>query len=352
MSKKPLMATHTEARPIGERAKPGRARMTDVARLAGVSLATVSRALAQPDRVTPGVRARVLAAADRLGFQRSVIAGSLARARTPIVGVIVPSLLNSFFTGTLQSMADWLGEAGYQLMIGHHEYDLEQEARLIDAFLNWSPSGLVVTGVHHTGAATARLAQARCPVVEMWDIDSRPIDTVIGFDNRAAGTATARYLIGKGYRRLAQMVALHGRDPRATARAQGFTAAALEAGLDEPLLLEPADRTLGAGVAAFRQLAELADRADALACSGDVLAQGALYEAQRLGIRVPEEIAVIGYGDLDFAPHTNPPLTTLRPPRDAIGRVVAEHLLARFDDPANRAVSVDLGFELVPRASG
>jgi LacI family gluconate utilization system Gnt-I transcriptional repressor len=352
MPKKPFMPTNTEARATGDPLKTGRARMTDVASLAGVSLATVSRALAQPDRVSPGVRVRVLAAADRLGFQRSVIAGSLASAKTPIVGVIVPSLLNSFFTGTLQSMADWLGEAGYQLMIGHHEYDLEQEARLIDAFLSWSPSGLVVTGVHHTGAATARMAQARCPVVEMWDIDSRPIDTVIGFDNRAAGTATARYLIAKGHRRLAQMVALHGRDPRATARAQGFTAAVLEAGLDEPLLLQPADRTLGAGVAAFQELAALADRPTALACSGDVLAQGALYEAQRLGIRVPEDIAVIGYGDLDFAPYTNPPLTTLRPPRDAIGRVVAEHLIGRFADPASRAVSVDLGFELVPRASG
>ena len=237
-------------------------------------------------------------------------------------------------------------------MIGHHEYDLEQEARLIDAFLSWSPSGLVVTGVHHTGAATARLAQARCPVVEMWDLDTRPIDTVIGFDNRAAGTATARYLIANGHRRLAQMVALHGRDPACHRRAQGFTAAALEAGLDEPLLLQPANRTLGAGVAAFQEVAALADRPTALACSGDVLAQGALYEAQRLGIQVPEDIAVIGYGDLDFAP-----TPTRRSPRSGRRATLSagwwpRRLLSRLDDPTSRAVSADLGFELVPRASG
>ena len=346
------MASDSEVRPAGASSRSGRARMIDVARLAGVSFATVSRTLANPDRASPGVRARVQDAAERLGFQRSFIAGSLASAKTPLIGVIVPSLLNSFFTGTLQVMGDIVGEAGYQLMIGHHEYDLEQEARLIEAFLSWSPAGLVVTGIHHTRAAATRLARARCPVVEMWDFDSRPIDTVIGFDNRAVGTATARYLIGKGYRRLAQMVALHGRDPRATARAAGFTTAALQAGLAEPVLLQPRDRTLGAGVAAFRALVEIAERPDALTCSGDMFAQGALYEAQRLGVRVPEDIAVIGYGDLDFAPYTNPPLTTLRPPREAIGQIVAEHLLARLADPASPGVSVDLGFELVVRESG
>jgi len=328
-----------------------RARMSDVARLAGVSVATVSRAMARPEQVSPGMRAKVEDAAARLGFQRSLIAGSLATARAPIVGVIVPSLLNSFFTGTLHAMADRLGAAGYQLMIGHHEYDLEQEARLIDVFLGWSPSGLVTTGVHHTRPAIARLAQARCPIVEMWDLDARPLDTVIGFDNRAAGVAAGRHLIERGHDRILQAIAAYRRDPRATARAEGLAAAARDAGLDPPPILETADRTVAAGVAALREVLECTEPPDAVAFSGDVLAQGALYEADRLGIRVPEDLAVMGYGDLDFAAYTSPPLTTVRPPRDAIGRVVAEHLLGRFEHTASSGVSVDLGFELVARES-
>lgn len=331
----------------------GRVRMEDVAAVAGVSVATVSRAFGRPDTVSEALRSRVLEAAERLGFRPSVLAGSLASARARIVGVVVPSLLTSFFGMTLEALAARLGPAGYQMMVGHHEYDLEREEALVAASLDWSPAAMVVTGVTHSRGTLSRLARASCPVVEMWELAERPIDTAVGFSNREAGRAVARHLIAGGRRRLAFVGGAMARDLRAAARAQGFAEAVVEAGLPPPRVqtLEERSSTAG-GVAAFAALMDGREPPEAIAFSNDFLALGALFEAQRRGMRIPGDVALAGYGDLEFAANATPSLTTVRPPHAAIGTAVAEHLLRRFEDPDAGGEIVDLGFELVARESG
>ncbi|MDX6750150.1 LacI family DNA-binding transcriptional regulator (plasmid) [Geminicoccaceae bacterium 1502E] len=327
--------------------------MEDVAAVAGVSVATVSRAFGKPDSVSPELRRRVLESAERLGFRPSVLAGSLASARARIVGVVVPSLLTSFFGMTLEALAGRLGPAGYQMMVGHHEYDLEREEALVAASLDWSPAAIVVTGATHSRATLSALARAECPVVEMWELSERPIDTAVGFSSREAGRAVAHHLIAGGRRRLAFVGGAMGRDLRAAARGQGFVEAAREAGLPEPRVeaLEERSSTAG-GIAAFARLMDSGEPPEAIAFSNDFLALGALFEAQRRGVRIPEDVALAGYGDLEFAANSTPTLTTVRPPHRAIGTAVADHLLRRFEDPEAGGEIIDLGFELVARASG
>ncbi|MAM09424.1 MAG: LacI family transcriptional regulator [Rhizobiaceae bacterium] len=328
-----------------------RVRMEEVARVAGVSLATVSRALKAPETVSKKRLALVREATERLGYAPNRIAGSLAGTSSPLIGVIVPSLTNAFFAATLDRMSAILEEAGYQMMIGQHDYDIEREERIVAAFASWNPAALVVTGRDHTRGTVAMLTGAACPVVEMWDHDERPIDSAIGFSNRRAGQLAGRHFAERGFEKVAYVGAILSSDPRAAARAEGFTARFAEDGRHSPLVITAAGRDIAEGGIALRQVLERQPDTWAIAFSGDMLAVGAMFEAARLGLRIPEDIAVLGYGDLDIAACTNPPLTTIRPPHEKIGKAVAEHLLDRIGHDDAERENLDLGVELIVRAT-
>lgn len=326
--------------------------MEEVAKLADVSMATVSRALRDPETVSPALREKVREASARLGYSRNPLAGSLAGLQAPLVGAIVASMTNSFFAGTLEAMSSELESGGFQLMTGHHDYDLEREERIVAAFAAWNPSALVVTGVHHTRATTNILAGVSCPVVEMWDLDGRPLDTMIGFSNRDAGRAAAAHLLAAGRRKLVYVGSTLAHDTRAKARSEGFREQ-IERDGDARVSVETIDgRTVGDGCRAFRKVLRNQPDVDAIAFSSDALAFGAVSEARRQGVSIPDDIAVLGYGDLDFAPYTDPALSTIRPPRDKIGELVARHILRRINDPDMGSEIIDLGFDVVVRESG
>ncbi|WP_165978806.1 LacI family DNA-binding transcriptional regulator [Antarcticimicrobium luteum] len=330
---------------------PRRVRMEEVARVAGVSPATVSRALKSPETVSERLRARVQEAAARLGYAPNRIAGSLAGARTPLVGVIVPSLTNSFFAATLDRMTTILEAEGYQLLIGQHAYDAAREERIATAFCSWNPSALVITGRDHTRGTVGLLSAAPCPVVEMWDHDDRPLDTGIGFSNREAGRLAGRYFAEQGFDKVAYVGAILGQDARARARSQGFAEQVRHLAGQDPLIADAKSRELGEGAAALRQILQRQPDTRAIAFSGDMLAVGAMFEAARMGLRIPQDLAILGYGDLDIAAHTNPPLSTIRPPHDEIGAAVARHILHRLAVPEAQSENVDLGVRLIRRLS-
>ncbi|RYH12290.1 LacI family DNA-binding transcriptional regulator [Tropicimonas sp. IMCC6043] len=331
-----------------------RVRMSDVAQVAGVSLATVSRALRFPESVSQELRGRIETAAQRLGYAPNRIAGSLAGAHSPLIGVIVPSLTNAFFATTLERMTVTLEAEGFQLLIGHHGYDLAREARIVSAFAGWNPAAIVVTGLDHSRETVAALSAADCPVVEMWDLDGHPLDALVGFSNTEAGRFAGRHMARAGYDRIAVVCSTPDKDPRAAARARGVLEAHAEAtgGRGKAALISVDGRELGCGALGLdKALTEVPDLR-AIAFSGDMLAVGALFEADRRGIRVPEDLALVGYGDLDIASNTNPPLTTVRPPRGEIGTAVAEHILKRLKDPDRSGEIVTLNVEMVVRDSG
>jgi LacI family gluconate utilization system Gnt-I transcriptional repressor len=317
--------------------------------VAGVSAITVSRALNYPDQLTPETLARVNDAIVRTGYVPNRVAGGLASNRSRLVAALVPTISGLVFLETVQAMTEALDAAGYQVMLGQSGYDATREDALLDAIIGRRPDGVIVTGVMHSPQARKRLAAAGIPIVETWDLTPTPIDMVVGFSHEKVGAAVAEYLAYRGVKAPAMISA---DDYRASLRRNGFMEAYARRGFASvPHALVPTPTTLGAGRKALAEILEAHPRTDAVFCSSDVLAHGALTEALARGIRVPDALRVFGFGDLDFAAHTYPALSTVRIDGTAIGRQAAQFVIERA---AGRPVAtriVDVGFKLIARAS-
>ncbi|MFK4074939.1 LacI family DNA-binding transcriptional regulator [Ectopseudomonas khazarica] len=325
--------------------------LIDVARVAGVSPITVSRALGRPEVVTDATRKRVLEAVRATGYVPNLAAGSLASSRSRLVAIFLPTIANSIFADTVQALTDHLAAAGYQTLLGLTGYRPEQEEALLEAVLGRRPDGIVLTGTEHTQASRERLARVGIPLVEAWDLCERPLDMLVGFSHEAVGQAVATYLLGKGYRRVS-VVGID--DPRGLRRYRSLVAA-LEGHLEAPVSAQllPAPATLAVGREGLARLLQAGAAGEVVVCSSDTLAQGVMAEAASRGLRVPEDLAVMGFGDLSSAAHTHPPLSTVRVDGARIGRAIAEALLARIAEPASgrQPLRLDVGFELIERSS-
>lgn len=330
----------------------GRARMEDVARLAGVSAITVSRALRQPDKVSAATRARVEDAIREIGYVPNLVAGSLASSRSNIIAAIVPSISTSIFADTVQGMVDMLKGRGYELLLGNTGYSAAEEQALVAAFLGRQPDGMMLTGVLHTELTRQMLGGAGIPVVETWDLSERPIDLTVGFSNSAAADAMTRYLHSVGYRRIAYITGSMTSDKRSAERRRGYQQAMSDLGLPEgPVVAVDRPTAMHDGAHALTTLLGISPRVDAVFCSSDILAFGALMECRRRGVGVPDDIGIAGFGDFDVAAEAEPSLTTVSIPGYQIGRNAAEMLLERLDGREVEPKTRDLGFRIVPRRS-
>ncbi len=332
--------------------RPRRARIRDVAAMAKVSTMTVARVLREPGKVADETRSRVEAVLRRTGYTPDLVARSLAISRTGVVAVLVPHLGHSSFTDTIQGMSDVLAEDGNHILVGATGFSLEKEEALVRAFLSRRVDAMFLTGTTHAPGTVAALAGAGIPVVEGNNLPDRPIGLVVGFSNEAAACAATEHLIARGYRAIAH-VGLHERNnDRMRDRHRGYAAALRAARLRiRPEWSIATDLTIDAGAAAMARLLAGDPRPRAVFCASDVLAMGALQECNRRGVRVPDDVAIAGFDDLEFASQLLPALTTIRVPRYQIGRDAG--LLIR-DALAGRKIArrvLDLGFELVVRGS-
>ncbi len=314
-----------------------------VAARAGVSAITVSRVLRLPDLVAHATRDRVEAAMRELGYVPNLVAGSLASARTRMVGVLVPTIANAIFADTVQGLSDRLEPLGYAVILAQSRYDDAREERVLSALLARRPDALIMVGSPATPDGANLLRRARIPVVETWDLPPDPIDAVAGFDNHAAGVTVGRHMAATGRTRLAF---IGGDDPRATRRWSGFREAALAANLPDPQRLILA-RNATAAAAALARLPGI----DAVFAANDAHAIGFLAGLRDAGAQHrpgrPPAVAVIGLGDLEMGRMTTPRLSTIRVHGEAIGRAAAT-LTLDLSGPRR----IDLGFELVIRESG
>ena len=324
--------------------------LVDVAKVAGVSPITVSRALHRPDVVSEALRSKVLEAVRQTGYVPNMLAGGLASSKSRLVAIFVPTIAHSIFAETVQSLMDNLTAAGYQTMIGLTGYSAEQEERLLDAVLGRRPDGIVLTGTLHTQESRQRLQAAGIPVVEAWDLGAAPIDMQVGFSHEKVGQAIAGHLHGKGYRHFA-IVSVD--DSRALKRSGSVVAQLKALGIEHvPMALLAAPATLQSGREGLRQLLGQGHRPQVVVCSSDTVAQGILAEAANQGISVPGELAVMGFGDLSSAAYLHPPLSTVNIDGARMGRLAANALLQRFrEGGAAQAVRLDTGFTLVDRAT-
>ncbi len=323
--------------------------LADVARLAGVSPITVSRALNTPDRLTADTLARVREAVARTGYVPNRVAGGLASSRSRLVAVLVPTIASPVFLETIQAMTEAFAEAGYQVMLGQSGYGTEREEVLLDAIIGRRPDGIVVTGIMHSPEVRRRLGAAGIPVVETWDLTPTPIDMVVGFSHEKVGLSVAEYLLTRGCRRPGIISA---DDLRAGLRRQGFVDAVARRDIREvPYELVPTPTTLGAGRRSFAALIERCPDLDAVFCSSDMMALGALIEGGVRGIAVPGQLRIVGFGDNNFAADASPSLTTVRIDGTAIGRRAAAFVIDSAEGRPIDGRVVDLGFEIVPRES-
>ncbi len=322
----------------------------DVARLAGVSAMTVSRALNHPERVSPAMHAKVQEAVQRTGFVPNGMAGSLRSSRARLVAAVLPTLVGPVFQETIQSLNQALDAKGYQLMIGQSGYDALREDALLDAIIRRRPDGIVLTGIMHSPAGRRQLLASGIPVVETWDLTPTPIDMLVGFSNEGIGASVCAYLHQRGYRRTALLC---GSDERARRRSDGFRRMSRTLGLEAelPTYLAPPPTTLGSGRAGLAQLLNHPEGIDSVFCSSDMLALGVLIEAQARGIAVPQQLAIVGLGDMEFAASLQPALTTVRIDGTRIGQTAAQYIVDRAEGRTVAQPIVDIGFSIVERGT-
>ncbi len=324
---------------------PKSATLHDVARVAGVSLITASRALGNPGVVSAKTIARVQQAVQATGYIPNLLAGGLKSKRSRMVAGIVPALNVAQFLPSVQTLTEILAAEGYQLLLGQTGYDRAREELVLNTMIGRQPDGIVFTGLVQDEAVRARLRRTGVPVVETWDLSADPVDMLVGFSQEQVGRAVGDYFRAKGWQHVG--IATAG-DPRALQRKAGFEAAF---GAGVPTAVVPAPSSLQRGRHALAQLLAQQPRLQAVSCSSDQLAQGVLVEAQARGLRVPQDLAVCGFGNADFSAHLLPPLSTVVIDGPAIGRLAAQLILARCRGEAVAQPIVDVGFRIVERQS-
>ncbi len=329
----------------------GRPTLAEVARLSGVSPITASRALRGVATVAPALAEKVRAAAATLGYIANPAARALASARSHSVVVLIPSLSNQLFIDTLEAIHEVMRPRGLEVLIGNYHYDTAEEENLIRNYLAYQPCGILLTGFERTEASLQMLAASGVPCVHMMELGGETAALSVGFSQFEAGRAAARHLIERGRRRLGFIAAQL--DPRVMQRAAGFRQGLADAGLAAPELerLAPEPSSIALGGALFSQVLAYDATLDGLFFCNDDLAHGAIFQALRQGVAVPEQVAMVGFNDLPASAHTVPRLTSIRTPRAAVGRAAAQALLAQLDGKRVTVSQQDLGFELMVRES-
>ncbi|AXE92766.1 LacI family DNA-binding transcriptional regulator [Paraburkholderia terricola] len=331
------------------RGGPKGLRITDVAALAGVAPITVSRVFNSPETVAPETLERVRQVVQKLGYVPNRLAGGLSSSRSRLIAAIVPTIAHSLFSETVQVFSETMSRAGYQVLLALSGYSDSNEETLLDAVLSRRPEGVLLTGVAHTESLRERLRNVGMPIVETWDMTATPIDMLVGFSHHQIGVAVAEHFLRRNVRAPGLVSA---NDDRALARRDGFRERLAQAGIREiaEVLVAPPS-SVAVGKAALPTLIEQAPALDAVFCGSDLLAIGVLGAAKRMGLAVPSQLAICGFGDLEFATETTPQLTTVRVDGTRIGLSAARCLLDRLAG-IDKARVTDVGFHLVERETG
>lgn len=323
-----------------------------MARTAGVSAITVSRALRHPDTVSAKLRKSIDAAIHKLGYVPNLAASRLASARSHSIGVIVPTLYNVIFAEYLQAIHEVLLPARFQPLVVNSRYSAEAEEVAIRTLLGQRVEAIIIVGTDHTPVARRLLAEARIPVVETFSRSADPIGMNIGLKLDQAGIDATRYLIGLGHKEIGFLVG--NLDERASQRLDGYRLAMKTAGLDpvRHVVNLPQLNSVALGAALVAEVMKRGPLPGALFCIDDNVALGALHALRCRGLSVPGDVAVLGFHDLDFAVCTVPSLSSVATNRYKTGALAAQMTVGALNSPGvKRRKWHDVGYRLVPRDS-
>ncbi len=323
-------------------------RLDDVAAMAGVSAATVSRFINSPEVVAAATGTRIREAIEATGYIQNLAAGALASSRSKLIAALVPDIAQSIFNDTVEAMIDELATDGNSVMLSLTGPDNHRLDREINMALARRVDAIILTGIVSDAGMRQKLKAAGITVIETWGLPEDPIDVAIGFSHRAAGEELARFLRQRGYRSPHLVVP---RSTRSERRAVGFVTRWMHDGGPEPTRLDVnVPSHFGQGRLSYRALADLHEQPDVVVCGSDWIAQGLIVEAQAAGIRVPDQLAVTGFGNLRMAGDMRPTITSVDVDGARIAREVLRVLRARAagQDIETR---IDVGFRVIARES-
>ncbi len=334
-----------------QKPRPTGGSLYDVARLAGVSTASVSRTINAPEKVSSATRTRVEAAAAQLGYVPNIAARMLAARRSWTVAVIVPTLRNDVFARALEAIQARLAEASYSLLVGYSDYSAAREAELVRIFLARGVDAFIFMGAIHRPGIYATLTRQAVPFINQGVYAPDAANPCVGIDNRAAAALATTHLLELGHTRLAMVAGLTRDNDRAAARVAGFRAAAVASGLD-PACISILERpyTIAGGRDGLARLLALPTRPTAILCGNDILAFGVLAEALDHGLAVPGDLSIIGFDDLELCANLRPSLSSIHIPTGEMGRLAASYLLRRLAGETPPAAT-QIGFSLRARQS-
>ena len=328
--------------------------LKDVSAASGLSLITVSRALRRPETVHEDTRKKVLQTIEDIGYVPNLMARSLVWNRSNMIGVVVLILTSSLFADFAQGAETVSKRANLQMLLGVSQRSMEQEAEAVRTFIARQADAIIVTGFTQSDACCKFLQAFGGPVVETWNLRPEALDISVGYNNFVASAAMTRYLIEKGYQSIATVGGAFENNDQATDRRAGFLHMMREAGRSAPpenILAVPNPTTIESGGPLFLSLLERPNPPDAIFFQPELPAQGAMMACLTRGIRVPEDVAIAGFGDLSISRLMPVPMTTIRIRAQEIGQRAAELVVQRLNKDCDRASIEDVGFELMIRES-
>ncbi|SFI85234.1 transcriptional regulator, LacI family [Jannaschia pohangensis] len=329
--------------------KTNKVSLSQVAKAAGVSKMTASRVLRGDGGYSEKTRALVMQKVDKLGYLPNRLASVFAGDQiSTFVGVSIPDLGNEIFAQVLEGIDRKLGAFGHQTVLGLTQHTPEEEENWIRTVLSWQPAGLILTGRSHAPRAIEMLRNAAIPIVEIWDLNSSPLDMSVGINHFDAGFDMGRYLVGCGYRNIAYVGTSHDTANAATTRLAGFTKAVEGGGgrVTRHLCLHDTAAYYPGFYGTEQLLASTTD-VECIFYQNDAMAFGGMQYCTANGMDVPGDIGIAGWGNLPIASVMPKRLTSMHVPHLKLGQVAAEMMLARLS--GEPVVNYrDIGFKLIP----
>lgn len=310
----------------------------------GITKMTISRYLRNPESVAHETGLRIAEAITEFGYIPNRAPDILSNAKSRAIGVLVPSLTNQVFADVIKGIELVTDKAGYQTMLAHYGYSQEKEEQRIESLLSYNVDGIILSENHHSKRTLKMLEVANIPVIEIMDSSEIGIQQAVGFDNISAAQSMVETIISRGHKNIVYFTARM--DKRTKLKMQGYEQAMRKYHLEPHSLItdEPSSFTLGAKQLQ-QALAQYPD-IDGIFCTNDDLAIGALFECQRLGIKVPKEMAIAGFHGHDVGQSLTPQLATVITPRLEIGKVAAQELLNRLNGEPQQSSIINLGYQI------
>jgi DNA-binding LacI/PurR family transcriptional regulator len=322
----------------------------DIARVANVSHSTVSRALRNSPLVNAETAERIKKIARESNFRVSAVGRSLATGRTNSIGVVVTTLDDPFIAEVATGVQDAANARGYSVVLANSKSDPEREMKVVQLFEERRVDGIVVLSSRVGSVYVPVLAEMKIPIVLINSFHPGDFVYSVSLDNIGASRAATRFLIQLGHKRIAYIGDRSGAQSNA-ARLAGYRQALENSAIPyRPELVLDGDGRPESGLRAMEQFLILPEPPTAVFCYNDMTAIGALHGVQRHGLRVPEDMSVVGFDDLTISPYTIPPLTTVRQPKQEMGRMATEILLNLLGGSAAENSRVVKG-ELIVRES-